>query len=81
MIGTTSAASPGRGPVLAAKAIVLGGATFGAGLVASVVAFLVTQVSVRNAEPDPASPTSRWPTPPPSGPSSGPPWSSRWWRC
>lgn len=56
MIRTTFAASPGRGRVLAAKAIVLGGATFCAGLVASVVAFLVVQRSLRTAERDPGLP-------------------------
>ena len=39
MIRTTFAASPRRGRVLAAKAVVLGGVTFVAGLVASLVAF------------------------------------------
>lgn len=40
MIYLTFAASPGRGRVLAAKALVLGAATFAAGLVASFGAFL-----------------------------------------
>ncbi len=56
MIRTTFAASPGRGRVLAAKAIVLGGATFGAGLVASVVAFLVSQRSLRSVPRTPGLP-------------------------
>jgi ABC-2 family transporter protein len=56
MIRTTFAASPGRGRVLAAKAIVLGGATFGAGLVASVVAFLVSQASLRTTTRTPGLP-------------------------
>jgi hypothetical protein len=56
MIRTTFAASPGRGRVLAAKAIVLGGATFGAGLVASVVAFLVSQASLRSVPRTPGLP-------------------------
>jgi hypothetical protein len=56
MIRTTFAASPGRGRVLAAKAIVLGGATFGAGLVASVVAFLVSQASLRSIPRTPGLP-------------------------
>jgi hypothetical protein len=47
MIRTTFAASPGRGRVLMAKAIVLGGATFGAGLVASILAFWVSQRTLR----------------------------------
>jgi hypothetical protein len=56
MIRTTFAASPGRGRVLAAKAIVLGAATFGAGLVASVVAFLVSQRSLRSTSRTPGLP-------------------------
>jgi ABC-2 family transporter protein len=56
MIRTTFAASPGRCRVLAAKAIVLGGATFGAGLVASVVAFLVSQASFRTTTRTPGLP-------------------------
>ncbi len=56
MIRTTFAASPGRGRVLAAKAIVLGGATFSAGLVASVVAFLVSQASFRSTPRTPGLP-------------------------
>jgi hypothetical protein len=56
MIRTTFAASPGRGRVLAAKAIVLGGATFGVGLVASVVAFLVSQASLRSTTRSPGLP-------------------------
>ncbi|MGH9230489.1 MAG: ABC transporter permease subunit [Acidimicrobiales bacterium] len=56
MIRTTLAASPGRGRVLAAKAIVLGGATFSAGLVASVIAFLVSEASLRNTSRTPGLP-------------------------
>jgi hypothetical protein len=43
LIRTTLAASPRRGHVLAAKAVVLAGATFAAGLIASVAAFLLAQ--------------------------------------
>jgi regulation of enolase protein 1 (concanavalin A-like superfamily) len=43
LIRTTLAASPRRGQVLAAKAVILAGAVFGAGLVASVTAFLLAQ--------------------------------------
>ncbi|MGH9212256.1 MAG: ABC transporter permease subunit [Acidimicrobiales bacterium] len=56
MIRTTLAASPRRGRVLAAKAIVLGGATFGAGLVASVVAFLISQQTFRRTSRTPGLP-------------------------
>lgn len=42
-IRTTFTASPRRGRVLAAKAIVVGGTVFVAGLIASLVAFLITQ--------------------------------------
>jgi ABC-type transport system involved in multi-copper enzyme maturation permease subunit len=56
MIRTTFAACPGRGRVLAAKAVVLGGATFSAGLVASVVAFLVSAASLRTTSRDPGLP-------------------------
>jgi ABC-2 family transporter protein len=56
MIRTTFAASPGRGRVLAAKAIVLGGATFSAGLVASVIAFWVSQASFRTTTRTPGLP-------------------------
>lgn len=48
MIRTTLAATPRRGRVLAAKAIVLGGVTFVAGLVASFASFLVTQPKLRS---------------------------------
>ena len=48
MIRTTFAASPRRGRVLAAKAIVLGGTTFVAGLIACVTAFLVAQPTLRS---------------------------------
>lgn len=47
MIRTTFAASPRRGRVLAAKAIVIGAATFLVGLVATVTAFLVSQPVLR----------------------------------
>jgi hypothetical protein len=47
MIRSTFAANPRRGRVLAAKIVVVGGAAFTAGLVASTVAFLVTQPIVR----------------------------------
>ncbi|MPZ94862.1 MAG: ABC transporter permease subunit [Propionibacteriales bacterium] len=47
MIRTTLAASPRRGPVLAAKAVVIGGTTFVAGLLASVSAFLLAQPILR----------------------------------
>ncbi|TDO33804.1 regulation of enolase protein 1 (concanavalin A-like superfamily) [Kribbella sp. VKM Ac-2527] len=43
LIRTTLAASPRRGHVLAAKAVVLAGAVFVAGLIASVSAFLLAQ--------------------------------------
>lgn len=48
MIRTTFAASPRRGRVLAAKAVVLGAVTFVAGLIASVTAFLVSQPILRD---------------------------------
>lgn len=48
MIRTTFAASPGRVRVLAAKSVVLGVVTFGLGLVACVVTFLVTQPLLRD---------------------------------
>jgi ABC-type transport system involved in multi-copper enzyme maturation permease subunit/regulation of enolase protein 1 (concanavalin A-like superfamily) len=47
MIRTTFAASPRRGRVLVAKAIVLGVASFAVGLVASLTTFLVTQPILR----------------------------------
>ncbi|MBF9132460.1 ABC transporter permease subunit [Plantactinospora sp. S1510] len=47
MIRTTFAASPRRGRVLAAKSLVLGAATFVAGLVACVTAFLASQPGQR----------------------------------
>ncbi|MGH2476030.1 MAG: ABC transporter permease subunit, partial [Candidatus Limnocylindrales bacterium] len=47
MIRTTFAACPSRGRVLAAKAIVLGGATFSAGLIASVISFLIWQAQLQ----------------------------------
>lgn len=49
MIRTTFAASPRRGRVLAAKAIVIGTATFLVGLVATVTAFLVSQPVLRDS--------------------------------
>lgn len=49
MIRTTFAVTPRRGQVLAAKAIVIGGVTFAAGLIAAVTAFLLTQPLLRNA--------------------------------
>lgn len=48
MLRTTFAASPRRGRVLAAKAVVLGAATFAAGLVASFGAVLLTGPMVRS---------------------------------
>jgi hypothetical protein len=48
LLRTTFAASPRRGRVLAAKAGVLGAATFGVGLVASVTAFLLAQPVLRS---------------------------------
>jgi ABC-type transport system involved in multi-copper enzyme maturation permease subunit len=48
MIRTTFAASPRRGRVLVAKATVLGVATFVVGLVASLLAFFVTQPILRS---------------------------------
>jgi ABC-2 family transporter protein len=56
MIRTTFAATPPRGTVLAAKAVVVGGATFGAGLVASVVSFLVAQPHLRSVTRTPGHP-------------------------
>ncbi|MEU4219359.1 hypothetical protein [Actinoplanes sp. NPDC026623] len=47
MIRTTFLASPRRGRVLAAKAIVLGGVTYLIGLAAAVTAFLITQPVLR----------------------------------
>lgn len=47
MIRTTFAASPRRGRVLAAKAAVIGGVTFGVGLAAGLVSFLVAQPILR----------------------------------
>ncbi|NUU22164.1 MAG: ABC transporter permease subunit [Streptomycetaceae bacterium] len=48
MIRTTFTASPRRGRVLAAKALVLGGTTFAAGVVASVVSFQLGIGSLRD---------------------------------
>jgi hypothetical protein len=56
MIRTTFAACPSRGRVLAAKAIVLGGATFSAGLIASVVSFLIWQANLRRTSRTPGLP-------------------------
>lgn len=47
MIRTTFAATPRRGRVLAAKALVVGVATFGLGLAASLISFLVAQPILR----------------------------------
>jgi ABC-type transport system involved in multi-copper enzyme maturation permease subunit len=47
MIRTTFTASPRRWPVLAAKALVIGAASFVAGLVGSVIAFLLAQPILR----------------------------------
>jgi ABC-type transport system involved in multi-copper enzyme maturation permease subunit len=47
MIRTTLAASPRRGRVLVAKAVVIGSATFGVGLAASVTAFFAAQPVLR----------------------------------
>ena len=49
MIRTTFAAGPRRGHVLAAKAVVLGGTVFVAGLVASVASFLLAQPGMHAA--------------------------------
>ncbi|MGH3681183.1 MAG: ABC transporter permease subunit [Natronosporangium sp.] len=49
MIRTSFAASPRRGRVLAAKAIVIGAASFLVGLVASVTAFLASQPLLRES--------------------------------
>lgn len=48
LIRTTFAATPARSPVLAAKAVVLGGLTFAIGLAAALVAFFVTQPILRD---------------------------------
>lgn len=48
MIRTTFAVSPGRGRVLAAKAIVLGSVTFAVGLAACTAAVLIAQPSLRD---------------------------------
>lgn len=48
MIRTTFTASPRRGRVLAAKALVLGGVTFAAGLLAAAVSFAVTRGVLRD---------------------------------
>jgi hypothetical protein len=48
MIRTTFAASPRRGAVLAAKALVVGAATFAVGVVACLIAFFVAYPLLRN---------------------------------
>jgi hypothetical protein len=48
LIRTTFAAAPARTPVLAAKALVIGGVTFVIGLAAALVAFFVTQPIMRD---------------------------------
>jgi hypothetical protein len=48
LIRTTFAAVPARAPVLAAKAVVLGGLTFVVGLAAALVAFFLTQPILRD---------------------------------
>ncbi|MEU3612424.1 ABC transporter permease subunit [Streptomyces sp. NPDC006872] len=54
MIRTTLTASPRRGRVLAAKAIVLGGVTFVAGLIATVLCFLIGEpITRRNGHKPP----------------------------
>lgn len=53
MILTTLTASPRRGRVLAAKAVVLAGATFVAGLVAAVLSFLLSEPELRDRMPNP----------------------------
>jgi hypothetical protein len=49
MIRTTLSASPRRGRVLVAKAVVIGGATFVAGLIAATVSVLITQPILRGS--------------------------------
>ena len=56
MLRTTFAACPSRGRVLAAKAIVIGAATFSFGLVASVVSFQVGMRTLRTASRTPGTP-------------------------
>ncbi|QEU95590.1 ABC transporter permease subunit [Streptomyces kanamyceticus] len=53
MIRTTFTASPRRGRVLAAKAVVIGAAAFVAGLVACVAAFLVSAPELKGGDPLP----------------------------
>ncbi|MFI1394317.1 ABC transporter permease subunit [Streptomyces sp. NPDC020681] len=53
MIRTTLTASPRRGRVLAAKAVVLAGAAFVAGLVAAVLSFLLSEPALREKAPNP----------------------------
>lgn len=55
MLGTTFAASPRRGRVLAAKALVVGGAGFATGLLAGVAAFLLARPLLRSGGVEPAS--------------------------
>ncbi|MFD4758470.1 ABC transporter permease [Streptomyces sp. NPDC058439] len=53
MIRTTLTASPRRGRMLAAKALVLAGIAFLAGLLAAVVSFLLAEPALRNNRPNP----------------------------
>ncbi|WP_405796708.1 ABC transporter permease [Streptomyces sp. NBC_01506] len=53
MILTTFTASPRRGRVLVAKAVVLAGAAFVAGLVAAVLSFLLSEPELRDRMPNP----------------------------
>lgn len=53
MILTTLTASPRRGRVLAAKAVVLAGVAFVAGLVAALLSFLVSEPELRDRMPNP----------------------------
>jgi ABC-type transport system involved in multi-copper enzyme maturation permease subunit len=48
MIRTTFVATPRRGRVLAAKALVIGGTSFGTGLIAAILAFVITQPILRS---------------------------------
>lgn len=53
MILTTLTASPRRGRVLAAKAVVLAGVAFVAGLIAAVLSFLISEPELRDRMPNP----------------------------
>ncbi|MFI6084920.1 ABC transporter permease [Streptomyces sp. NPDC051217] len=53
MILTTLTASPRRGRVLVAKAVVLAGVTFVAGLVAAMLSFLLSEPELRDRMPNP----------------------------